>query len=93
MSASAEAYYYYSNDPKGNMFLKRPYGDMVNCGPLSALMLKKFSNKSSSFEDIHGAIETTRMDVQEQDKEDLSYRWWSIRDIKSTLLLLVMLLF
>jgi len=85
MSASAEAYLYYSNDPNGSMFLKRSFGDMVNCGPLSALMLTKFADKNTSYDNVNGAIERARISVQGQDKDDLSYRWWSIRDIKKFL--------
>lgn len=84
-SVSAEAYLYYSNDPKGNMFVQKPYGDMVNCGPLSALMLTKFADKKTEYKNISGAIDSARMNVQKQEKGDISYRWWSLRDIKKFL--------
>jgi len=81
LSASA----YFSNDPQGKIFLKKPFGDTVNCGPISALMLAKFANENKHIKNINDAIDKARMTVQKQSKKDINYRWWSFRDIKKFL--------
>jgi len=82
-SFSANAYY--SNDPQGKIFLKKPFGDTSNCGPLSALMLTQFANENKNVKNIRDAIDKARMTVQKQSKNNISYRWWSFRDIKKFL--------
>lgn len=82
---SNSAYAYYSNDPQGQMFIKRPFADTRNCGPLSAMMLTKFADSSVSFKNINDAIDDARVIVQKQKRKNINYRWWNFRDIKNYL--------
>ncbi len=79
------AFGYFSNDPGGEIFVQKPFGDMSNCGPLSAFMLEKYAKGKRNYGDIIDAVDNARMLVQKQEKNDLSYRWWGFRDIKKYL--------
>lgn len=75
---------YFSNDPQGRMFIQKPFGDMNNCGPLSALMLTKFVKPHETYKNLNDEIDKARRTVQVED-EEINYRWWSFRDIKKFL--------
>lgn len=76
---------YYSNDPQGEMFIQKPFGDLSNCGPLSALMLTKFAHGNKNVKNISDLIDDARMTVQKQEQKDISYRWWTFKDIRKFL--------
>ncbi len=81
LSANAD----YSNDPSGNIFIQKPFADINNCGPLSALMLTKFVDANKEYKNINIAIDDARMAVQDEQRKNISYRWWRFQEIKEYL--------
>jgi hypothetical protein len=74
--------YGYSNDPKGMIFIERSSLDIVNCGPVAAVMLSNYVRPNSTDKNISKAIAYARKSVQKHNGEDINYRWWTNGDIK-----------
>lgn len=75
----------YSNDPAGEMFIARSFGDFSNCGPILALMLDKYVKPETESGSLANAITVARKMVQKDNGGNVSNRWWRISDIKSYL--------
>ncbi len=82
ISAPAKAL---SNDPTGQIFIAKSFGDFSNCGPISALMLAKYINSDFSAGDLNTAIIKARKVTMKDKLGDVDYRWWNMRDIKKYL--------
>ena len=74
-----------SNDPTGDIFIAKSFGDFSNCGPISALMLAKYINSDFSSGDLNSAIIKARKITMKDKSRDVDYRWWNMRDIKKYL--------
>jgi hypothetical protein len=74
-----------SNDPSGDIFIAKSFGDFSNCGPISALMLAKYINHDFSEGDLNTAIIKARKITMKDKSANVDYRWWNMRDIKKYL--------
>ena len=68
-----------SNDPYGDIYITKDFGDLSNCGPMAALMALKYTKKNLPSTKLSSNIQNARKSVQ-KDKE--SNRWWRISDIR-----------
>lgn len=68
-----------SNDPFGDIFIPKNFGDLSNCGPIAALMVSKYTKKKLPTSTLSLNIQKARQSVQ-NNKE--SNRWWRLSDIK-----------
>ena len=69
-----------SNDPYGDMYISKDWGDISNCGPIAALMVSKFVQEKTPETSLRSNIRKVRQSVQ---KDIESTRWWKMSDIKS----------
>jgi len=75
----------FSNDPTGQIFIAKSFGDFSNCGPISALMLAKYINSDFSAGNLSSAIVKARKITMKDKTRGVDYRWWNMRDIKKYL--------
>ena len=75
----------FSNDPTGQIFISKSFGDFSNCGPISALMLAKYINSDFAAGNLNTAIVKARKITMKDKSRDVDYRWWNMRDIKKYL--------
>jgi hypothetical protein len=68
-----------SNDPFGDIYIAKKFGDLSNCGPIAALMLSKYIKKELPTEGLYSNIKYARKSVQSNVD---SFRWWRMSDIK-----------
>ena len=74
-----------SNDPGGKLFLLRSAGDLVNCGPITALMARKYADKRFDVQSLPGEVSKARKllaDYRHQPSHQNESNWWSLRDIQ-----------
>lgn len=77
-----------SNDPLGKHFLQKPAGDLSNCGPISALMARQYSQSNYKVvnlaESIRDARGKSRQDIEDDffSSSSSGGRWWKMSDIK-----------
>lgn len=74
-----------SNDPGGAVFIAKPFGDISNCGPISALMLEKYSKPKRKIINLRNEIKKARSIVSVKKKQNSSYGWWRMDDVKKYL--------
>lgn len=77
--------YAQSNDPNGATFISKPFGDISNCGPISALMLEKYSKPELKIINLKNRIDKARHIVSGKNNEASSNRWWRMDDVKKYL--------
>jgi len=71
-----------SVDPFGDIYITKEPGDLSNCGPIAALMLSKFSKRTTLSDDLSKNIQYARRSTQ---KKPTSNRWWRMSDINKFL--------
>ena len=69
-----------SNDPYGDIYISKDWGDISNCGPIAALMVSKFVQEKTPEDSLRSNIRKVRQSVQSNVE---SNRWWRMSDIKS----------
>ena len=74
-----------SNDPGGTTFIAKPFGDVSNCGPISALMLEKYSKPELKIVNLSKKIEKARRIVSGRNIKTASNSWWRMDDVKKYL--------
>lgn len=75
-----------SNDPRGDIFLAKSFGDVSNCGPISALMLEKYSKPNLKISNLSKKIDNARSIVLGKNRNIVSNTgWWQMEDIKKYL--------
>jgi hypothetical protein len=74
-----------SNDPDGEIFITKLPGDIVNCGPVAALMLAKYINADFGQDSLITSINKARKIVMDDKSQELEYSWWKMRHIKKYL--------
>ena len=88
LCASLSAVSKESIDPKGDVFLQRTRGDTLHCGPLAAIMARRFADKSFKPEKTLKEIKTARGLVNDflglAQNENFG-RWWEFEDIETYL--------
>lgn len=77
--------YAQSNDPTGDVFIAKQFGDVSNCGPISALMLEKYSKPELKIVDLRKEITKARSIVSGRRPEATTNSWWRMDDIKKYL--------
>ncbi len=98
-SSHAHLFQNISNDPEGKLFIKKSAGDISNCGPIAALMARKFSTHQFSVSNLNQSISKARYTVkpvlnQNDDEEhgitnfdsrssSSDSSWWRTSDIKA----------
>ncbi|CAA6803384.1 MAG: Unknown protein [uncultured Thiotrichaceae bacterium] len=81
--------YALSNDPLGKHFLQKAVGDLSNCGPISALMARQYSQKNYKVVNLASSIRDARGQSHQDSSDDMFFsestqgRWWKMSDIKS----------
>lgn len=87
-----------SNDPTGKLFIKQATGDTNNCGPIVALVARKFSTQDFQVQNLNKSIIAARTlitpssnQVDDNDELDIEpspfdSRWWNISDIQRYLI-------
>ncbi|RVU84019.1 hypothetical protein EOL70_14540 [Leucothrix sargassi] len=77
-----------SIDPEGELFVQRTRGDTLHCGPLAAIMARRFADPNFKPKKTYGEITRARGIVNEfsglERGEDFG-RWWEFEDIETYL--------
>ena len=77
-----------SIDPQGDVFVQRTRGDTLHCGPLAAIMARRFADKRYKPEQTMSEIKNARGLVNEflgREKNEDFGRWWEFEDIETYL--------
>ena len=85
---SAAAFSKESIDPKGELFVQRTTGDTLHCGPIAAMMARRFADDSYKPEKTMTEITRARSlvnDFMGLERDDDFGRWWEIDDIETYL--------
>ena len=77
-----------SIDPSGKLFIERTRGDILHCGPLAAIMARRFADPSFKPKKTYTEIKTARglvNDFMGLDRDKNIGRWWEFEDIETYL--------
>ena len=77
-----------SLDPEGKIFIQRAKGDTVHCGPIAAIMARRFADPTYKPKRVFSEITNARglvNDFMGLEKDADFSRWWKIRDIETYL--------
>ncbi len=80
-----------SNDPTGRIYISKPAGDVSNCGPIAALMAKKYATQHFNVRHLSSSIRKARnmvkplRDNNDHDitEDSIDTSWWRTSDIES----------
>ncbi len=73
-----------SNDPDGEIFITKLPGDIVNCGPVAALMLAKYINTDFGQDSLLTSTTKARKIIMDDKSQELEYDWWKMRQSGKT---------